>query len=117
MNVGDAGIHQLIEDFGASLIAPFFVLVLGFANSRLPWNRDSRGLRVRLTLSFATLLFAFTICVLMFQDRLIAVGLWESNRILYSLFCGVVIVLFVVGIGWLVYWKLRPRFWRDDSRS
>jgi hypothetical protein len=79
-----AAISKVVEDIAGSSIAPILFLVLGFANSRLPWNRQSRGLRVRLTLSLALLLFVFAVCVLMFQDRVILAGLWRDQPVLYS---------------------------------
>ena len=109
-------INKLFGDLGFSLIAPAFVLVFGFGNSRLPWNRQSRGLRVRLTLTLAILFFVFTICTLMVQDRATLAGLWHESPFLCSIIYLVVVVLSIAGISGLVYWKLRPRMWHDDAR-
>jgi hypothetical protein len=111
-----AAISKLIEDIGGSLIAPIVFLVLGFANSRLPWNRQSRGLRLRLTLSLALLLFVFAVCVLMFQDRVLLATLWRDQPVLYSFVYTASVVIGVFGIVRLISWKLRPKLWRVDAK-
>lgn len=105
-------INKLLDDIGGSFIAPVFVLCLGFANSRLPWNRRDRDFGVRLTLAFSALLFLFTICVMMIQDRQILVDIWKSRPIFYSfiyLICG---SLTISSLAALTYWQLRPKIWR-----
>jgi cell division protein FtsL len=72
---------------------------------------------MRLALSLATLLFLFTICTLMIQDRAILVDLWLGSSILFSLVYLIGIVSCSLGVIWLIHWKLRPALWRDDSAS
>ncbi len=110
-------IHRLLCDIGASFIAPTIVLCLGFANSRLPHNDWDRDFRLRLTLIFSTSLFLFTICVLMFQDRIFAVDLWKESPIFYSIVYLVFVAITALGLGAVVHWKLRPSLWRNVRRK
>jgi hypothetical protein len=107
-------IRKLLDDIGASLIAPVLFLCLGFGNSRLPYNRWDRDFRMKLTLTFSIVLFLFTICVIMIQDRLLLVDLWKARPIFYSFVYLVFSSLMVVGLISVIHWKLRPRLWRKD---
>ncbi len=117
INADAVGVNRLVGDIEISLFVPILCFCLGFGNSRLPWNRQSRGLRMRLTLSLSVLAFMFCICTLMFQDRATLIDLWLGSLVLYSLVYSISAVSCVLGVAWLIHWKLRPELWRDDSRN
>ncbi len=112
-----ASINGLIEDIEISIGLPVFVALAGIANSKLPWNRRNRGLRLRLVVLFAILAFLFCIITFTIQDREILIDLWRSNPIFYSSAYLLSALLCVLGVSGLISWKLRPKLWRDDSRS
>lgn len=72
---------------------------------------------MRRILAFVILLFMFSICTVTVQDRAILVSLWQMSPVLYSFAYSVGGVLVLVGIGALVYWKLRPELWRRSHRE
>jgi hypothetical protein len=117
IDVSSEGINKLAEDIEYCFVAPIIVLCLGFANSRLPLNRNDSAFRMRLILSLAILLFTFSLCAIMVQDRAILISLWKESPILYSFVYLVGSVLVLVGIYALVYWKLRPGLWRQNHRE
>lgn len=117
IDVSSEGINKLTEDIGFCFVAPIFVLCMGFANSRLPWNRRDSAFRMRLILSLAILLLTFSLCTMMIQDRAILISLWNESPILYSFVYSVGGTLILVGIGALVYWKLRPVLWRQNHHE
>ncbi len=78
------GIEQLAGDIGGCFVAPIIVLCLGFANSKLPFNRRDSAFRMRLILAFAILLLVFSICTVLVQDRVLLVNLWRMSPVLYS---------------------------------
>lgn len=110
-------ISKLLDDIGGSFIAPVFVLCLGFANSRLPFNSWDREFRMKLTLTFSVSLFLLTISVILIQDRTILVDLWKDGPILYSFVYLICSTLAISGIASLIYWKLRPQLWRKDHHK
>jgi hypothetical protein len=66
-------------------------------------------------LAFSIAIFLYLICSLMFQDRLVLVSLWQSDRVLYSFVYFAAGLLTLAGLGVLVYWKLRPDLWRHND--
>jgi hypothetical protein len=106
------GIKKLIEDIEFCFVVPILTLCFGFANSRLRWNRRDSAFRIRLVLTLAILLFLFAICTVIVQDRIILVGLWQESPVFWSLVYSIGNILGLLGIGALIYWKLRPKLWR-----
>jgi hypothetical protein len=96
------GISKLAGDAGVLLLAPFLFLCFGLANARLPYNRRDSGFRARLVLTLAV----------MVQDRMILIGLWRENPVFYSLVYSIGSAVGVLGLGALIYWRLRPKLWR-----
>jgi hypothetical protein len=110
-------ISKLAGDLAVMLLAPIIFLCLGFANSRLPFNRHDREFRMRLVLALSVLFFVFAICTVMVQDRAILIYLWQESPILYSLVYLVGGIFSVVGTGALIYFKLRPELWRRNRHE
>jgi amino acid transporter len=117
IDVNSAGINKLAEDIGFCFVVPIIFLCMGFANSRLPWNRRDSAFRMRLVLSLAILFLTFGLCTIMVQDRPILINLWKWNPVLYSIVFLIGGALVLVGIGALVYWKLRPELWRRNHHE
>ena len=58
---------------------------------------------MRRILAFGILLFMFSICTVIVQDRAILVSLWQMSPVLHSFAYSVGDVLVLVGIGALLY--------------
>jgi amino acid transporter len=117
IDVNSLGIKKLAGDIEFCFVVPILTLCFGLANSRLPWNRSDSAFRMRLILTLAILLFTFSICTVLVQDRAILANLWQMSPVLYSFVYSVGCALLLVGIGALVYWKLRPKLWRRSNRA
>lgn len=65
-------------------------------------------------LSFVLLLFVCLLSILMFQDGEVLVALWRESPILYSFVYAASAVFIVSGVAGLIYWKLRPKLWKQD---
>jgi hypothetical protein len=111
-----AAINRLIGDIEISIGIPGLVLLLGLSNSRFPSNRQSRGLRSRLVILFALLSFLFCIITFSVQDRATLIDFWRGSPLLYSLVYFLCAITCVLGIVRLIFWKLRPKLWRDDEK-
>jgi glucose-6-phosphate-specific signal transduction histidine kinase len=108
-------VDGLIRDIEVSFGLPAIGFALALINIRFTPRSKFNALKLRFSLTFVLLLFAYLIGNLMYQDRAVLLSLWADSPILYSLVYTLSGVLVLTSIIAVYYWKLRPELWRRKA--
>lgn len=113
MNV--AGVQEVIKDIEFAFALPFVGFVLALINIKMTPRSKFNRLKLQLSLSFVLVLFVCLSSVLMFQDRVVLLALWESSPVIYSFIYSICVLSMVGALIGIIHWKLRPRQWKSNE--